>query len=97
MCPSSLFVKGLVVGITFALMAVYESAFNVIEQVYGKKSFTWETGVISCGFWYYLTEIFLLATITTVFLLVMKCYKKRKREDVLPNDQIFAERYYSKQ
>jgi hypothetical protein len=29
-------------------------------------------------------------------IVVKRWYKKRKREDVLPNEQIFAERYYSR-
>ena len=50
----------------------------------------------SCGFW----NVFLLAIVQIgIFListLVLVCYKKRKREDVLPNDHIFAEEAFSK-
>ena len=28
---------------------------------------------------------------------MMRLYMRRKREDVLPNEHIFAERYYSKE
>ena len=31
-----------------------------------------------------------------VLLILIKHYKNRKREDVLPNEHIFAERYYDK-
>ena len=52
--------------------------------------------MFSCEFWYLLIKlIFLLAAIVSS-LLVAVCYRKRKRDDVLPNEQIFAERYYSK-
>ena len=47
-----------------------------------------------CGFWYLLIKLFFLLVIVTVSPIVSLCYKKRKRDDVLPNEQIFAERYY---
>ncbi len=32
----------------------------------------------------------------TIVLCILIKYKNRKREDVLPNEQIFAERYYTR-
>ena len=87
--------KGLVLGIAYAFLAVYIQSFDAIELFYVKKQLNWGSGVISCGFWYFVTKIFLLITATIIFFIVIKCYKKRKREDVLPNEQIFAERYFS--
>ena len=87
--------KGLVLGTAYAFLAVYIPSFNAIKLLYGTKSLNWGSGVISCGFWFYMTKISLLITATSIFFIIMKCYKKRKREDVLPNEQIFAERYYS--
>ena len=37
-----------------------------------------------------------IVVLGSIFGVVMKVYKKRKREDVLPNEHIFAERYYAK-
>ena len=87
--------KGLVLGTVYAFSAVYIPSFNAIKLLYGTKSLNWGSGVISCGFWLFVTKISLLITATSIFFIIMKCYKKRKREDVLPNEQIFAERYYS--
>ena len=87
--------KGLAVGIVYTFLAIYISAFSAIQQIFEKPSLTWGTGVISCGFWYLVTTISLLAITIIILFIAMKFYKKRKREDVLPNEQIFAERYYS--
>ena len=87
--------KGLATGIMYAFLGLYLSLFNAVEAVYTNKSILWSTGIISCGFWYLLTKLCLQLTATAILLVAIKCYKKRKREDVLPNEQIFAERYYS--
>ena len=52
---------------------------------------------ISCGFWFLFLN-FIALVINAVFKSVIGIlYKNRKREDVLPNEQIFAERFYTKQ
>ena len=59
-------------------------------------SLEWGTGTLSCGFWYVLTSLIYLLIVMVALVIAMRWYKKRKREDVLPNEQIFAERYYSR-
>ena len=88
--------KGLVAGTAYALLVIYVSAFSELQQFYAKKSTHWGSGVISCEFWFFTTKIVMLIIGMLIFCVVLKCYKNRKREDVLPNEQIFAERYYSK-
>ena len=87
--------KGLVLGLTYAFLGVYIASFNALEPLYAKKSLNWGNGLINCGFWYIFTKLVLLVVAAVVYCIVMRWYKKRKREDVLPNEQIFAERYYS--
>ena len=87
--------KGLVLGTTYAFLGIYITSFNALEPLYGKKVLNWGNGFINCGFWYILTKLVLLIMAIIVYCIVMRWYKKRKREDVLPNEQIFAERYYS--
>ena len=88
--------KGLVTGTAYGLLGIYLSAFSELQQLYAKKSTHWGSGVISCEFWFFTTKIVMLIIGMLIFCVVLKCYKNRKREDVLPNEQIFAERYYSK-
>ena len=74
--------------------------FAVIELTLFLTLFThklsiWGTGTINCGFWYALSALCIDLSVVFVLLLLMGWYKKRKREDALPNEHFFAERYYS--
>ena len=42
-----------------------------------------------------MTEIILIIIATFMTTVMISYHKKRKREDVLPNEHIFAEQYYS--
>ena len=87
--------KGLMAGITYGLLGVFIAFDNTTSLPFIMKSSRWGTRTISCGFWYCLTKLLFLILIA-ILSLVARWYKLRKREDVLPNEQIFAERYYSK-
>ena len=54
---------------------------------------TWNTGMINCEYWYLLSVLLILITIGGLLLAVGRWYKNRKRQDMLPNEHIFAERY----
>lgn len=51
--------KELVLGTTYALifLGAYIPFFNALELLYGKRSLNWGSGVINCGFWYFMTKI----------------------------------------
>ena len=88
--------KGLAVGILVFSMGTFIALFTSVDYIFNITSLTWATGVISCEFWYFIVKIFLLVILLlTSIVVVLKYYKNRKREDVLPNEHIFAERYYS--
>ena len=88
--------KGLVAGIIYSFIGIFMVLSQEIVLVFKMKSLEWGTGTLSCGFWYLLTVLIFLSIVIAVIVVVMRWYKKRKREDVLPNEQIFAERYYSR-
>ena len=89
--------KGLIVGIFYGSMVLAFILNRTISHIFTHNGFLWEVkAMFSCEFWYLLIKlIFLLAAIVSSLLLAV-CYRKRKRDDILPNEQIFAERYYSK-
>ena len=87
--------KGLMVGFALTFLAFFTPTFNAIQKIFEIKTLSWGTGVISCGFWYFISKLSLQLISFIIFGIAFKCYKERKREDVLPNDHIFAERYYS--
>jgi peptide/histidine transporter 3/4 len=88
--------KGLVIGIFYGSMGIFGVLNNVVVQIFIWKSYLWRTkSILNCGFWY--LQIKLIVHLVAFFsiLLAVTYYKRRKRDDVLPNEQIFAERYYS--
>ena len=89
--------KGLLIGCCYAFFGLFVSLHYGSSFLFTTKLLNWPTGTIySCGFWYLLSKIILM--VITVFLcfLIFKCCKMRIREDVLPSEHIFAERYYSR-
>ena len=89
-------VKGLVVGIFYALSGVFILVSQTLSLPFKSQSLAWGTGTLSCGFWYLITRMVCTVVMIIVAALVMRCYKTRKREDLLPNEHIFAEAYYSR-
>ena len=89
--------KGVVVGLYYAfLVLTLVLQKGMILKIFHITSY-WNTETLfSCGFWYLQIKIIFMLIISLSTFLLSIVYKKRKREDVLPNEQIFAERYYSK-
>ena len=88
--------RGLTFGSVYGSVSVYVLIGYGIRQVFTRETTIWGTGIISCGFWYLLFNLIVLGINGVLLALLAWFYKLRKREDVLPNEQIFAERYYSK-
>ena len=88
--------KGVIVGLFYGSLVIFYAINKGITKIFIATSSVWSGDTsISCGFWYLLIKIiYALIAVFTLFLLII-IYKKRKR-DVLPNEHIFAERYYSK-
>ncbi len=88
--------KGIVVGAQYTLALVCTIPFLIATFLIFKYDISIKgKGIISCEFWYAL--VCLAANFLIFFILtwMAKRYKMRKREDLLPNEHFFAERYYS--
>ena len=84
--------RGLISGAGYGSVALFTLAGIAITQPFMMDLSIWKTGgIINCGFWY-----LLLVIVFFIFNGII-LYILGKREDVLPNEQIFAERYYSQQ
>ena len=96
MRPDSLL--GLTVGIFYGSYVLSVALNRAISQIFSMlKSSVWKvTPLYGCDFWYLQVKLIFLLIAVTSSVLVAVYYKKRKRDDVLPNEQIFAERYYYK-
>ena len=88
--------RGLIFGCANGSAIVFLLVGYGISEPFTHHLINWGTGTISCGFWYLLLIGLLMVIFTTLWWIIMKYYNGRKREDVLPNEHIFAERYYDK-
>ncbi len=94
-CAQVLYImKGLVIGIFYALTGIFVVFSQALLLPFKNQLLVWGTGTLSCGFWYLITRIVYMGIVIIAAALVMRCYKIRKREDLLPN---FAEVYYSRE
>ena len=89
--------KGVMLGNGYGTILIVGIISAVLMIPFKAKLLVWDTrGIVSCGFCYLLLAF--LVQVSTCFALVMltRRHKARKREDVLPNEHHYAERYYSK-
>ena len=83
--------KGLILGTAYGMMFLSYGTFGAAIAIpFTRPLSVWSTGTISCGFWYALLLLVIEVIVCVVLTVLLKLYKKRKREDVLPNEQIFA-------
>ena len=89
--------RGLLFGATYCCVMLYFLVGYGIMKPFTKlsTSISWGAGIISCEFWYLLLILVILILNSIMVCILSKWYKNRKREDVLPNEQVFAERYYT--
>jgi peptide/histidine transporter 3/4 len=90
------FMKGLMIGMTCCFLFISSAIWFVLSIPFTKNKLAiWGSGTISCGFWFSLIVAVTLIVLCPILAMLTKWYKKRRRQDVLPNEHIFAERYYS--
>ena len=88
--------KGLMAGCYYGCFGLCVMFNYGLSRVFRAKLHVWESNTtFNCGFWYLLTKIIPVAMAAFTIVLSIKYHKKRKREDVLPSEHIFAEQYYS--
>ena len=88
--------KGVMMGAQYALVTVCFIPTVVAIVVLLKMDLSIsEEGTIGCEFWYSLLIIAANLSLFLILAWMAKRYKMRKREDLLPNEHFFAERYYS--
>ena len=88
--------KGIMLGTGYGVVFIAGVLSAVVMLPFKAKLSIWGMGIISCGFWYLLLALFVELSTCFALVVLMRRYKRRKREDVLPNEHYYAERYYSK-
>ena len=87
--------RGLIVGSAYGILSLSTALIAAVSVPFTRRLPVWGTGVISCGFWLAVFLLVVEVVMGVMFVVAIRYYKKRKREDVLPNEHIFAERYYA--
>ena len=89
--------KGIIMGAQYTLISICSIPnIIIIAVVLHKENISsLGNGTISCEFWYALLIIAAYLSLFVILACLVKRYKLRKREDLLPNEHFFAERYYS--
>ena len=91
--------KGAVIGAQYTLLSICSICSTpilvIIGVLYKNDLSSLGTGTIGCEFWYALLIIVAYLSLFVILAWIVKRYKMRKREDLLPNEHFFAERYYS--
>ena len=88
--------RGIMIGATYCSLFVSSGVWFVLLIPFTKKSSVWGTRTINCGFWLSLILAIIQVCICLFLIILARWYKTRRRQDVLPNEHIFAERYYSR-
>ena len=87
--------KGVLIGAQYTLTLIFSIPTIATVVLFKQKLSIWGKGIISCEFWYALLTIIANLFVFFTLMWLVKRYKMRKREDLLPNEHYFAERYYS--
>ena len=87
--------RGLIVGSGYGTLSLSAALIVAVSVPFTRRLSVWGTGVVSYGFWFALLLLIIEVVVGIMSVVTVRCYKKRKREDVLPNEHIFAERYYA--
>ena len=87
--------KGIFMGVLVSILCIFFAIGVSIFIPFTLDLPIWDKSSLGCGFWCFFTDALIISIGLLLTAAIIKWYKKRKREDVLPNEHIFAERYYS--
>ena len=89
--------KGVIIGAQYTLILILSIPTLAIVLLFQQDLSIWGKEIISCEFWYALLAIIANLFVFFTLMWLVKRYKMRKRDDLLPNEHYFAERYYSQE
>ena len=86
--------KGMLIGLLYAIRGLYQLLSFLLVLPFATVKPFYTVHHISCGFWYYLTNIVIGVVALLVYMCVAKRYRYRVRDE-LCNVHQYAENYYS--
>ena len=90
------YMMGITIGANYCSFFLSSGVWFLVSVPFTKNSTDWGTRTINCGFWLSLILAITQICICLFLIILARWYKKRRRQDVPPNEHIYAERYYSK-
>ena len=79
--------KGILLGMCYSMIGFNVMIQDLITLPFTLHSISSMNVPLTCGFWYFLLQILILLIFGLSFIVVVKCiYKKRSREDEVPNE-----------
>lgn len=81
--------KGVLVGLQYSFMGLYEVIGNTIHYPFQLLS----NAKPSCEFYYFLTKVVLLLLLLALYCITARCYKLRQRQDIY-NEYYTIEQHY---
>lgn len=89
--------KGIILGVSYGSTFIFSVILALIMWPFKTRVSSWGSGVISCGFWFNMLILLIQLLVSLILVPLIRWYKQRKREDLLPNEHYYAECYYSKE
>ena len=86
--------KGLLVGLTYGFLGLSYGFFYLVLLPVEKNAYKWPSHKLGCGVWYLLSASTVLLLVFVVICFLSWRYKRRQRDDLQHNEQIFAIEYY---
>ena len=88
--------KGLITGLGYALIGLSIAIIYLMLLPITYTVHKWPPNRYGCGTWYLLAASIVFLLMFMIAVIISQRYKKRQRDDVLPNEHIFAINYYSR-
>ena len=87
--------KGLIVGLVYGFLGTSSIIIYILLLPITYTVHKWPPNRYGCGMWYLLSASIVLLIVFILACILSRRYKNRKRDDILPNEQVFAINYYS--
>ena len=87
--------KGLLIGITYAMSGLSILLAGILKQPI-RQLFKHSHSAYSCGMWYFSSTLLLSIFSLAVIVVLIRWYSRRRRDENIHNEQIFAVDYYDR-
>ena len=88
--------KGLILGLMYGFVGLSYGIVYLVLLPVERSAHKWSSGKYGCGVWYLLAGSIALLLIFVIISILSWRYKRRRRDDLLPSEHVFAINYYDR-